>query len=189
MVSLIDLAGRQFDHWAVLEKLPDKDKWECRCKCGTVKAVFGTNLRSGKTKSCGCRDVTGENSQSRKHARERHGHFWVPRTNPWYGQAAGVKARALVTGLGFGFASICECAFYLMQIAPSECPVFHVPFQRGTPGQFSPYAPSVDRKNNSKGYVRGNLQIISLKANTMKAHATQEELERFAEWVMSKVYE
>lgn len=189
MVALIDLAGRQFHHWTVLRKLPEKDKWECRCKCGSVKAVHGGNLRTGKTKSCGCWDVTGENSQSRRHARERHGEFYVPRTSPWYGQASGIKARALENGIEFGFGSICECAFYLMKIAPPECPVFHVPFQRGTPGQFSPYAPSVDRKDNSKGYVRGNLQIISVKANTMKAHATQDELELFAEWVLAKVYE
>ena len=28
--------------------------YECRCLCGTVKIVRGSDLKSGATKSCGC---------------------------------------------------------------------------------------------------------------------------------------
>ena len=28
--------------------------WDCRCDCGALVSVIGSNLRSGKTKSCGC---------------------------------------------------------------------------------------------------------------------------------------
>jgi len=45
-------------------------------------------------------------------------------------------------------------------------------------------APSLDRIDPMKGYVKGNVQVISMKANTMKNNATQDELVRFAEAVL-----
>lgn len=39
-----------------------------------------------------------------------------------------------------------------------------------------PNAASLDRIDNSKGYVRGNVMVISLRANAIKNNATAEEL-------------
>jgi len=64
-------------------------------------------------------------------------------------------------------------------IVPEVCPVFSTEFVYGTE-----YAASIDRIDNSMGYIPGNIQVISRKANTMKANATKEELERFAKWLI-----
>jgi hypothetical protein len=39
-------------------------------------------------------------------------------------------------------------------------------------------SPSLDRIDNNKGYVKGNVWIVSLKANRIKNNATKEELEK-----------
>lgn len=66
--------------------------------------------------------------------------------------------------------------------APSRCPVFGVPLNwlRSTPGADSP---SLDRIVNSEGYVRGNVWVISRRANSIKHDATPRELRVVADAV------
>lgn len=65
-------------------------------------------------------------------------------------------------------------------IIPSLCPILQAPMERNTP-----YAPSVDKVNPTKGYTKDNIQIISKKANTMKSNATKEELRLFGVWTLT----
>lgn len=65
---------------------------------------------------------------------------------------------------------------------PHECPILKVPFEYGTA-----YAMSIDRRDNTKGYVPGNVWVISRKANSMKSDATPDELRKFAQWVVFDV--
>lgn len=64
---------------------------------------------------------------------------------------------------------------------PPLCPVLGIPLYRniGERAQ-GPNSPTVDRINPSLGYVRGNVQIISSRANQIKSDASPEELLRVA---------
>lgn len=62
---------------------------------------------------------------------------------------------------------------------PEICPVFKVKFIH----RDSALSPSLDRIDPSKGYIKGNVQVISNLANTMKQNATKEQLILFSEWV------
>lgn len=56
-----DLTGKKFTRLTVLGiygRVKRYDGtllyWSCVCECGTVKAIQGNDLKSGKVKSCGC---------------------------------------------------------------------------------------------------------------------------------------
>ena len=74
---------------------------------------------------------------------------------------------------------------FVALIIPLECPVFHFPLSLAN-GVAAYNSPSLDRKDPRKGYVRGNVQVISNKANMMKQDATDAELKQFAKWILSR---
>lgn len=68
---------------------------------------------------------------------------------------------------------------------PSNCPVLGIPLFRNVGGKRpTANSPSVDRIIPELGYTKGNIQIISHRANVMKNDASPEELRKFAEWVL-----
>jgi len=64
---------------------------------------------------------------------------------------------------------------------PEKCPILGIPMQFNTvsPDENS-Y--SLDRIDNTKGYTKSNVQIISHLANMLKSKATLEQLEKLGEW-------
>ncbi len=78
------------------------------------------------------------------------------------------KKRALQKGLEFNIE--------LRDIhIPKKCSILKVPLICSTR-----YSPSIDRIYPDKGYVKGNIAVISVLANSMKANATPKELLIFA---------
>lgn len=56
-VNFIDLTGKSFGRWTVINFDEESKKWLCKCTCGTMKLVNGSSLRGGKSKSCGCLSI------------------------------------------------------------------------------------------------------------------------------------
>jgi len=53
----LDLTGQRFGKLTVLapaDNIGSKTAWRCRCDCGREVRVKTYNLRSGRTKNCGC---------------------------------------------------------------------------------------------------------------------------------------
>lgn len=50
--------GDEVGRWRVLEPAERSEhregRWLCECSCGTRRVVAQTNLRSGRSRSCGC---------------------------------------------------------------------------------------------------------------------------------------
>jgi hypothetical protein len=56
---------------------------------------------------------------------------------------------------------------------PEVCPVLGIPMT----------SPSLDRVDNDRGYVRGNVKVISKRANSLKWNAKVEELEAIVRYM------
>lgn len=58
MPALVDLKGNKLGLLAVLQRdangADGRPRWLCKCDCGRTTIVSASNLRSGKTRSCGC---------------------------------------------------------------------------------------------------------------------------------------
>lgn len=79
------------------------------------------------------------------------------------------KQRASTKGLEFNIT-------YEDIELPEVCPLLGITLGV-SPGRASDFSYSLDRIDSSKGYIKGNIWVISNKANIIKNNATLEELE------------
>lgn len=92
--------GEIFGSWEVLSNLPTKKEkyYECRCICGTVKNVSKSNLRLGKSLSCGKGDCK---TKTITHGKSDH---------PLYGVWSGIKKRVKnPTGANVCYSGVSMC--------------------------------------------------------------------------------
>ena len=65
---------------------------------------------------------------------------------------------------------------------PARCPILGMLL--GPNGRHNSWSmPSLDRIDNSKGYVPGNVAVISWRANSLKSNLTLEEAERLINYM------
>jgi len=95
----------------------------------------------------------------------------------FYGWANCIRRRAKVKGLPYDLD-----ADFLMSIMPERCPVLDIPLARRTGVGTTANSPTVDRIVPELGYVRGNVMIISKRANQIKSDASPEEIMKVAQF-------
>jgi hypothetical protein len=71
-------------------------------------------------------------------------------------------------------------------VLPTVCPYLGIELKVNTGKGFQPDSYSLDRIDSSKGYVKGNIGVISNMANSMKRDATPEQLINFATSVLER---
>jgi hypothetical protein len=85
------MAGERFGRLSVVRRAGNSAAgiatWLCLCDCGNRTVVMGSNLRRGRTKSCGCygRETGTMNT--------RHGHSKQYRKSPEYSAWSSLLAR------------------------------------------------------------------------------------------------
>lgn len=89
---------------------------------------------------------------------------------------SGAKQRAKEKGLMF------DIHYEDIQI-PNLCPVLKIPLMPSTEGILNDNSPSLDRLIPYLGYTKGNVKVISMKANRIKTDATSNELAAVLEYV------
>lgn len=133
--------------------------WLCSCSCGSTTRVVAGSLQAGRSRSCGCGQarVTHGGSRSRE-----------------YKMLTTSKRRAKVTGREFNL-ELTDI------VVPKLCPVLGIPLSWSS--RITDNTPSVDRVDNSKGYTKDNIRIISMRANRIKSQASAEELRLVLEYM------
>lgn len=71
---------------------------------------------------------------------------------------------------------------------PDVCPIFRLPLHQAADGR-TWSSPSLDRIDNRRGYVPGNVWVISWRANNIKGDATPAELRTVARGVAKRIRE
>lgn len=73
---------------------------------------------------------------------------------------------------------------YIREIMGDKCPVFGVPWAEKD-GRHGPkeYSPTLDRIDPARGYVVGNVVVISHRANSIKRDANAADIHRVATWL------
>lgn len=66
-------------------------------------------------------------------------------------------------------------------VVPDVCPVLGIELEYG--GVSNDSSPSIDRMDPNKGYVKGNVKVISYRANMIKSNANAEEIAAVLEYV------
>lgn len=70
----MNLIGHKYGRLTVVSRGTAKSSWVCRCDCGGDKTALASNLRSGRTQSCGC---------LWREAATRHGASGTPTYSSW----------------------------------------------------------------------------------------------------------
>jgi hypothetical protein len=134
-------------------------KWACLCVCGQTKTFRLSSLVQDKVKSCGCMS-----SEIHRQNATTHGLSYDPCYTLW--KAAQKRAQA----------EHLEFAIELRDIViPDRCPVFGIRLERNS-GRARDNSPSLDRIIPKRGYVKGNICVISWKANRLKKAMSLEEI-------------
>ena len=147
--------GEKHNRLTILEQHSIKKSvyFTVKCECGNIKKVRKDAIIGprAETKSCGC--YLKEHGNGKRGQYDARGYLLA-------------RARTRATERGMDFTITKEDI-----IIPDTCPLLGTPMK----------SPSLDRKDPTKGYIKGNVWVISNRANTLKNDATLQELKTLVE--------
>jgi hypothetical protein len=174
--NLIINEGTRFGKLVVLELTDKRNKsgnriYKLKCDCGNICEKTSSMLKKKKepVKHCGLNCSL----MDRKKKKKKHGHSNTHEYYLW----KGCQNRAKKNNIPFNLE-------YTDVVIPKKCPILEIPIFKGNERHIA-NSPSLDRLVPELGYVKGNVRVISYKANTMKSDASIEEIKMFAKNIIS----
>ena len=127
-------------------------------ECTNCGVIFEKTSKMTLCKKCNCSRVKSQRPEWKMHQR--------------------AKRRSLEKGMEFDI-EVSDI------VIPDECPATGIKINANS-GRSGAYknSPSLDRIDNSRGYTKDNIQVLSQCANAMKGAASVEELVQFSLWVL-----
>lgn len=151
-------------------------RWICQCECGKIWEVDATPLKSGQTKSCGCK---------KKQVKSDHP-AWKG-----FGEMSSViytiaKRGAIARNLDFLVTPQYIWNLFLKQNRKCALTGIELKFPDKIDNKKSGTA-SLDRIDSSKGYIEGNVQWVHKKINIIKRELSEEEFINWCRLVVKHV--
>lgn len=170
---VVDVKGEQFHNWTVIShtrrvqyngpKGSFQYVCDAKCICNKVRTIPVHNLIRGLSKSCGCIYQT------------LNGLSNTPEGKIFGQRRSDAKKKGIPFTITIEDIKI-----------PKFCPVLGIKIEPGQQGDglgIEDNSPSLDKFVPSKGYVPGNVAVISWRANCLKRDATADELQKVADWM------
>ncbi len=160
----IDLTGTKC-HKLFIEKIVRKNRvkcYLCTCECGKQKVIRSSNLLNGSTRSCGC-----HNKQKRNR--------WLGCGEISLSYFNRIKRTADKRGLQVEITL--EQIWELFIKQDQKCALTGTPlvFARDIHHGYHHQTASLDRIDNTKGYILGNVQWIHKDVNRLKTDFPQDK--------------
>ena len=175
----VDRVGQRYGRLEILSYAGTSTKtsgryrlWNCRCDCGNLHTVSFRELSRGHTQSCGC--LFRETLKASWGAnRTKVGQSAFNQLVYQYRRAA--KSRGFQFDLGEDeFRNLTAAACYYCGLPPSQ----NVHTAKGTNGGL--LYTGIDRIDNKRGYVPGNVRSCCKQCNFAKGSMTEDD---FFAWV------
>lgn len=168
-----DIINKQFSNLTVLsyshstDKTPIKHFYNCKCICGNEKVILRSNLISQHIKSCGClRKIKGKTNKG-----------WLGYEDLSMSQWTSYKIKAKLRNLLFEIDI--KYAWDLFILQNKLCALTNIPLiiasknTKTTKNRVETTA-SLDRIDNTKGYIKDNVQWVHKDINWMKGTFEQQ---------------
>ncbi len=165
----LQLIGKKFGKLVVISCSETKNRegrtqMLCKCDCGNHTNVLGCNLKSGKTKSCGCI----------KKALKKERPNWKG-----YGEISGIffhRIQSQAIERNFPFTLTIEQIWDLFLKQKGKCALSGINIKFQSRAKKSDGTASLDRIDSSKGYEPDNIQWVHKRVNIMKQNISDKEL-------------
>lgn len=163
----LDLTGQRYGRLSVRGRAPNRGRrvrWYCDCTCGAQTTVVADQLRSSRTRSCGC--LQREELRER---RFRHGQARPPARTPEYRAWCQMKTRCTNPNCDkfqyYGGRGITICPQWIDSFEAFFADVGRKPNPRLT----------LDRINNEGNYEPGNVRWATAKQQAANQRRTAVE--------------
>lgn len=171
--TFIDLNGKRFGKLVVVGRLKNdkngKTMWMCKCDCGELASVRGSELKRGHTASCGC--YKSEVTTKRNIKQE---YYWIYTMLIQHAKASRHSCELTYADI-LGFVKIERCHYCGERIKWEK---------HGIKGKLHGYR--LDRVDNSLGYTKENCVVCCRTCNRIKGNQFKyEEMLKIGKFIKS----
>ena len=131
-------------------------------KCSAIKSISSFSIKKKTTKSLIKKEYISATCKECDNLTRRNSYI----KNPALGMLANAKQRAKKFNIPINI-TLEDI------IIPEKCPLLGIILERGTANNYE-NSPTIDRKNPELGYIKGNIGVISQKANWIKSNIQKE---------------